>query len=89
MKRTLLMLLATMLLIGLTACAKRGAIVGTCNSSPETCGPVASDPCSGAGRGRGGAEADPTPPGGVVTYPYYSLRGPRDFLAPNPRSIGP
>ena len=26
---------------------------------------------------------------GAVTYPYYTVRGPRDFLAPNPPSIGP
>jgi hypothetical protein len=24
-----------------------------------------------------------------VVYPYYTTRGPRDFLAPNPPSIGP
>lgn len=29
------------------------------------------------------------PPSGGVTYPYYTNRGPRDFLARNPRSIGP
>lgn len=29
------------------------------------------------------------PPTGAVTYPYYTNRGPRDFLAKNPRSIGP
>lgn len=28
-------------------------------------------------------------PTGAVAYPYYSLRGPRDFLASNPRSLGP
>jgi hypothetical protein len=26
---------------------------------------------------------------GQVTYPYYTIRGPRDFLDPNPRGIGP
>ena len=26
---------------------------------------------------------------GAVTYPYYTVRGPRDFLNPNPPSIGP
>jgi len=25
----------------------------------------------------------------TVTYPYYTTRGPRDFLARNPQSIGP
>jgi hypothetical protein len=29
------------------------------------------------------------PPTGATTYPYYTNRGPRDFLAKNPRSIGP
>lgn len=29
------------------------------------------------------------PPAAQVTYPYYTTRGPRDFLAKNPPSIGP
>ncbi|MGA2032701.1 MAG: hypothetical protein ABSG68_10615 [Thermoguttaceae bacterium] len=29
------------------------------------------------------------PPVGAQTYPYYTTRGPRDFLARNPESIGP
>jgi hypothetical protein len=29
------------------------------------------------------------PPTGAVTYPYYTNRGPRDFLAKQPPSIGP
>jgi hypothetical protein len=29
------------------------------------------------------------PATGAVTYPYYTTRGPRDFLAKNPPSIGP
>jgi hypothetical protein len=29
------------------------------------------------------------PPVGAVAYPYYTTRGPRDFLSPNPPSIGP
>ncbi|NBX29114.1 hypothetical protein EBR04_01460 [bacterium] len=29
------------------------------------------------------------PPTGAVAYPYYTTRGPRDFLAKNPPSIGP
>jgi hypothetical protein len=37
-------------------------------------------------------EAEQAPAGpatGAVTYPYYTTRGPRDFLAKNPPSIGP
>jgi hypothetical protein len=30
----------------------------------------------------------PGPPTGTVGYPYYTLRGPRDFLVDNPPSIG-
>jgi hypothetical protein len=29
------------------------------------------------------------PPCGQVTYPYYTTRGPRDFLLNNPPRIGP
>jgi hypothetical protein len=29
------------------------------------------------------------PPTGGVAYPYYTTRGPRDFLVNNPPSIGP
>ncbi len=33
--------------------------------------------------------AEAGPPVGAITYPYYTTRGPRDFLAKNPGSIGP
>jgi len=29
------------------------------------------------------------PAAATITYPYYTVRGPRDFLAKNPPSIGP
>jgi hypothetical protein len=32
---------------------------------------------------------NPGPPTGQVAYPYYTVRGPRDFLRNNPPSIGP
>ena len=32
---------------------------------------------------------NPGPPVGQVAYPYYTVRGPRDFLQNNPPSIGP
>lgn len=60
---------------------------------------------TGAGHGGGLANHGPLVPGGghhfrpneepkgpetaTVAYPYYTLRGPRDFLARNPPSIGP
>jgi hypothetical protein len=43
-------------------------------------------------RNRGGQEAAapaPGPTSAAVAYPYYNLRGPRDFLERNPQSIGP
>jgi hypothetical protein len=33
--------------------------------------------------------ANAGPPSETITYPYYTVRGPRDFLANNPPSIGP
>jgi hypothetical protein len=36
-----------------------------------------------------GATQPAGPPTGAVAYPYYTTRGPRDFLAKNPASIGP
>ncbi len=35
------------------------------------------------------AEQYQGPAVGQVSYPYYTTRGPRDFLNPNPPSIGP
>jgi len=35
-----------------------------------------------------GATTPAGPPSGTVAYPYYTTRGPRDFLAKNPPSIG-
>ena len=32
---------------------------------------------------------NPGPPAGAITYPYYTNRGPRDFLASSPSSVGP
>ena len=36
-----------------------------------------------------GAVTPAGPPTGAVAYPYYTTRGPRDFLAKRPPSIGP
>lgn len=48
--------------------------------------------CHSCGRGPSADDQlynEPGPPTGAVTYPYYTTRGPRDFLARNPASIGP
>jgi hypothetical protein len=53
------------------------------------------DPCAGHQcplQGRAEEEAAPADSGpatGAITYPYYTNRGPRDFLAKSPPSIGP
>lgn len=36
-----------------------------------------------------GAMIDPGPPTGAITYPYYTVRGPRDFFQKYPTPIGP
>ena len=41
------------------------------------------------GQSPGVAGHAPGPPVGQTTYPYYTTRGPRDFLARDPGSIGP
>lgn len=60
-----------------------------CAGGPRGCGPGG---CAHGGMGgRGGMQApiaDSGPASGAVTYPYYTTRGPRDFLARSPRAIG-
>lgn len=42
----------------------------------------------GGGVHGGGQVINPGPATGAVAYPYYTHRGPRDFLLDNPPSIG-
>lgn len=67
---------------------------GSCADAPENCQSCSED----VGCGEGGCQSceipyqagpTPGPPTGAVAYPYYTTRGPRDFLATNPSSIGP
>jgi hypothetical protein len=61
------------------------------------CGPAKKHCCgllSGLCHRKHGGTADQSageagPPAGAITYPYYTIRGPRDFYAKNPGSIGP
>lgn len=58
----------------------------------QACGGHGCRLCRGGRGGDGGDGGDgfaPGPPAGTVAYPYYTTRGPRDFLARNPQSIGP
>jgi len=112
MKHVFLMLLAVVVLAGLTGCRSHrgqgltGCLSGSCASAPENCagcdtgcsscatpGPVGCNTCGGQGcqsclGGQRQAYA-PGPQMGAITYPYYTVRGPRDILARKPQSIGP
>jgi hypothetical protein len=50
------------------------------------CGPPAPGCCNS---GDQNYNFNPGPPVAQTAYPYYTLRGPRDFLLDNPPSIGP
>jgi hypothetical protein len=69
---------------GCEAC--RGARCGRCGRVRlAACGLPGCGGCAG----RGAYPITPGPPSAAITYPYYTIRGPRDFLAKNPPSIGP
>jgi len=81
-------------------CASAPETCASCSGGCSSCtdpGGVVYDPGSSRGtKLMGGFSGDrwrqpfnPGPPAGAVTYPYYTTRGPRDFLASDPRSIGP
>jgi len=78
---------------------------GQCNQAQcrqGHCGLLGGRHGGGGGLGGGGGfgQGGPGGPGGgdmysggpptpTVVYPYYTTRGPRDFLSANPRGIGP
>jgi hypothetical protein len=78
-------------------CGLLGGSCGQCSDCPDTCqscddgngAPCQGGACAGGCGLRGAPAVDAGPPTAAVTYPYYTTRGPRDFLARNPRSIGP
>ncbi len=93
MKRLLVMFFAVSLLAALAGCrtcdpcgpqeCSRRALLG---SHHALC-PVHGNACGGR---CGAGQASPDPGlSGPVTYPYYTLRGPRDFLQRVPTPIGP
>ncbi|MEN6406316.1 MAG: hypothetical protein ABFC77_07585 [Thermoguttaceae bacterium] len=103
MKRAIFSLLTVVILIGVTGCIhQRGrrpwaCMNGSCAQAPED-GQACDESCAKC-RGcrlHGGRDAESSAAGqaagpatGAVAYPYYTTRGPRDFLANNPPSIGP
>jgi hypothetical protein len=56
---------------------------------PGGCGPGGCGPGGYGGCGDQNYNFNPGPPVGQTAYPYYTTRGPRDFLMCNPPSIGP
>jgi len=63
-----------------------GAGCGLCR---RVVGGVASGFCPHSGGYPEFYNYTPGPPVGQTAYPYYTVRGPRDFLQANPPSIGP
>jgi len=105
MKRLTALLVVAAVAIIFTGCRTTGCrtgIIGSCGDCPETCASVC-DPCAQSGLlnklrcrdARNSCAAEPAyaapagPAVGAYAYPYYTNRGPRDFLAGNPPSIGP
>jgi hypothetical protein len=96
MKRLLVSLLAASMLVAVAGCANGPGGCDPGCDPPQNCARHAAlgsrhcgDPVRG-GRCRDCPEAfTPGPPVGQVTYPYYTLRGPRDFLQRVPTPIGP
>ena len=87
--------------VGCDGCGDAGC-EGCGDAGYETCGEAGCETCGGPKAGLcglpgcfrccGRAEEPaftPGPPTGTITYPYYTNRGPRDFLAESPPSIGP
>jgi hypothetical protein len=103
MKRAMFSVLTLVVLGVLVGCAHHGRHSAACAPGQSVCEGEA--PCDGAVPatrhccrlcgGRGCKEccqqpaAEAGPPAGAITYPYYTTRGPRDFYAKNPGSIGP
>ena len=100
MKRGLFVLLALLALGGLAGCMQEHMACNGGDPCIQACGRTACcwPPCGecpspyghGDGRGGGGQAMQPQqPPVAAVTYPYYTLRGPRDFLQRESPPIGP
>lgn len=66
-----------------------------CASCRQGCNPCGEGPCrcpACCGRFSEAVTPEvvtPGPPSAAITYPYYTNRGPRDFLAEDPPSLGP
>jgi hypothetical protein len=84
--------------LGPAACGPGGCRMGRCNSCPDGAGmgdgyqdgTVVGDEFEDDGGPPPAAMNRPSgPQTGAVAYPYYTNRGPRDFFAKNPGTVGP
>ena len=74
MRHTIFVLAASTFLALLIGCACNNKCCNQGNSGPANAAPASQQQAG---------------PGGAVSYPYYTTRGPRDFLETHPQSIGP
>jgi hypothetical protein len=72
-------------------CAPKGAcMMGSCANAPQGCAPCGGGQCGMGGHGGIGKHCGMLGGRGqTMPYPYYTLRGPRDFLMKNPQPVGP
>ena len=83
---------------GSRGCGGRGMCTGRCGGPGNCGGQLAAQleaqldqfkAITARNCANGGCGLPPGPQSGAVNYPYYTTRGPRDFLMCNPPSIGP
>jgi hypothetical protein len=84
---------------GQAGCGEATPACGACEAPCEPCDPPAKKhhcllaglfcchkkPCAPPEQ----PAAEAGPPAGAITYPYYTVRGPRDYFAKSPTPIGP
>lgn len=102
MRHALSVLFAVVILAGVSGCLHDQVVSNDGDPCVQACGRTGRcwPPCGAFGHGgrlgrdRNLGQAGPAmgpqqPPVAAITYPYYTLRGPRDFLERNPTPIGP
>lgn len=101
MKNAWLILVAVVLVAGMTGCAHHGmyggCTSGSCATAPGTCAPcgpgLLGGACPGGYPGPCLGGNSPCVMGGApltaMQYPYYTTRGPRDYFVSDPTPLGP
>ncbi len=93
MKSAMFALMAAALIVGSSGCSAINPFYkggGEAAAGCASCGTGQQQLLGRRGCADGACDVgqQPGPPTGQVAYPYYTVRGPRDFLARNPRSVG-